>query len=265
MRWLGFGLACVLVAGCSKAPDAGPGDAATRATDVAFAYRYDFRLPSSRIAEAQEAHATACERLGPGRCRITGMSYHLDASGTASASLDLRVASPIARGFGQDGIKGIAAAGGALTSAEIVGTDAAPQRDAALTGAADAHADLGEVDRQLARADLSKQMRSDLLARRAALLETQRQAAAAGAAARASVMTTPISFRYDAGSGVGLVPRLLEAAQAGYASLTWTLATTLTLIAWLAPPSAMLLLLAWAWHRLGRRWWARVFPDVRSE
>ncbi|WP_019515623.1 hypothetical protein [Sphingomonas sp. Mn802worker] len=72
--------------------------------------------------------------------------------------------------------------------------------------------------------------------------------------------TTPILFTYAAGSGVGLAARLTEAAQAGYASLTWTLASLLTLLAWAGPPLAVVLLLVWLWHRFGRGWWKRAFP-----
>lgn len=112
MRWLSVGLACLALAGCSKAPDRdGPGEVATTANGVAFAYRYDFRLPSSRIADAQEAHAQACEQLTPARCRITGMSYRLDGSGQVAASLDVRVAAPIARAFGRRGVQGIETTG----------------------------------------------------------------------------------------------------------------------------------------------------------
>ncbi|WP_156818719.1 hypothetical protein [Sphingomonas sp. Mn802worker] len=102
MRWLVMGVtACVVMAGCSKAPDNdGPGEAATRAKGVAFAYRYDFRLPSVGIADAQEAQAEACEQLTPARCRITGMTYRLDGAGSVAASLDVAVAAPAARGFG---------------------------------------------------------------------------------------------------------------------------------------------------------------------
>lgn len=260
MRWLGVGLVCIAVAGCSKAPDNGPGDTTTSANGVAFAYHYAFRLPSDRIADAQEAHAQACERLSPARCRVTGMNYRIDSSGTASASLDMRVAAPIARGFGRSGVQAIEAAGGALTGAEITGTDAAPDLEATTTGGADAQADLAEVDRQLAATNLPQGARAALLSRRIALLEAQRQAVTAGRATRASVITTPIGFTYVAGSGVGLGARLTEAAQAGYASLTWTLASALTLLATLAPPLVLLLLLALLWHRLRRRWWRRLFP-----
>jgi hypothetical protein len=266
MRWLGLGLSCLVLLGCGGAPDhEGPGETTSAASGVAFAYRYDFRLPSGRIADAQEAHAKACEQLAPDRCRITGMTYLLDGAGQVSASLDVKVSAPIARAFGRRGVQGIEAAGGALTGAEIIGTDEASANEAAEVSASDAGADLAAIDKELARSDLSPAVRSDLLTRRADLLRAQRDGARLATQAQASVLTTPISFIYAAGTGVGLRARLSKAAQAGYLSLTWTLATALTLFAYLGPPLILLLLLALLWHRLGRRWWVRAFPTTRDE
>jgi len=254
MRWLSLGLACLALAGCSKAPDGeGPGETASAASGVVFAYRYDFRLPSGRIADAQEVHAQACEQLTPRRCRITGMTYRLDGSGQVAASLDVRVVAPIARAFGRRSVQGIEAAAGALTGAEIIGTDAASAAEAAKVNPADVSADLADTEKELARSDLPPATRNGLLS----------DAEAAGT--QASVSTTPISFTYAAGTGVGLTARLPEAAQAGYLSLTWTLVTALTLLAHLAPPLVLLLLLAVLWHRLGRHWWARAFRTTEVE
>ncbi len=266
MRWLGIAITCLALTGCSKAPDRdGPGESASTASGVAFAYRYDFRLPSSRISDAQEAHAKACEQLTPARCRITGMTYRLDGAGQVAASLDVRVAAEIARAFGRRGVQGIEAAGGALTGAEIIGTDAAPAIESAKLNADDAGADRVDIEKELARSDLPPATRNDLLTRRAALLQAQRENGVAATGAQASVSTTPISFSYAAGTGVGPTARLSEAAQAGYLSLTWTLATLLTLIAYLGPPLVLLLLIALLWHRLGRRWWTRAFPTGEAD
>ena len=258
MRWPSIVLACLALAACGKAPD-GPGDTTTAASGVAFAYRYEFRLPSTRIADAQEADAQACEQLAPPRCRITGMTYHLDGSGQVAASLDVRVAAPLARAFGRRGVKGIETAGGALTGAEITGTDAAAASASTSASASDAGADLAEVDKELARGNLTPQARNDLQTRRADLVTAQRDGGAAAQAARESVVTTPITFTYAAGSGVGLAARLAEAGHIGYLSLTWTLATALTAVATLGPPLLLVLLLALVWRRFGRHWWARAF------
>ena len=261
MRWLVALLACLAIVGCSKAPDGSePGETTTSASQVAFAYRYDFRLPSARISDAQEAQAQACEQLTPARCRVTGMTYRLDGSGQVNASLDVAVSAPAARTFGRRGVKAVEAVGGALTGAEITGTDALIATSAANTSIADAEIDGIEIGNELDRPGLPANARMTLRDQRAEQRRIEREARAAAAAARESVSTTPISFTYAAGSGVGLGARLAEAAQAGYASLTWTLASLLTLLAYLGPPLAVLLLVGWLWHRFGRRWWARAFP-----
>lgn len=266
MRRLMLGLACLLASSCGKAPDnSGPGDAVAGASGIAFAYHYDFRLPSRLISDAQEVHAQACEKLRANRCRITGMAYRVDGSGQVSANLDVQVASSLARGFGRTAVGNIERVGGALTGAEITGTDTAAQMDTALQGTTDARDDLAEIDRQLAQSDLAVTIRRDLVARRAELIETRREGARAMTDAEARTSTTPISFNYHAGTGVGLGARLSEAVQAGYASLTWTLGTVLMLLAYLGPPLVLVLLLALFWHRLGRKWWYRAFPRTSAD
>jgi hypothetical protein len=265
MRWLSVGLICLALAGCGKAPDAnGPGEASTTASGVAFSFRYDFRLPSSRIADAQEAQARACEQLAA-QCRITGMTYHVDEAGQVAASLAVRVAAPLARAFGRRGVQAVEGTGGVLTGAEIIGTDAEPAIDAATANSADAGVERASIDRELARGDLPPEKRAELSSRRLEVLRAQRANASAAIQARESVSLTPISFAYHAGSGVGMSARLSEASQAAYRSLTTTLVTVLTLIAYLGPPLVLLFLLAVLWHRFGRRWVSRAFGPREPE
>ena len=101
-RSLAFAL-LLLTAGCDRASDhenatraddrlSGPtGVGPTAAAGVAFNYLYTFRLPAERIAGLQEEHATACEKLGAARCRITGMVYRLSGERDVEARLDFRV------------------------------------------------------------------------------------------------------------------------------------------------------------------------------
>jgi hypothetical protein len=190
------------------------------------------------------------------------MTYRLDGSGQVSASLDVKVASPVARSFGRTSVETIEHAGGALTGAEITGTDAASEVATAQQDKAAARDDLAETDRQLAQVNLPAQVRQDLLASRSKLIADRRSGAQAEIDAETRVALTPISFAYHAGSGVGLSARLSEAAQVGYASVTWTLGAVLMLLAYLGPPMILLLLLALLWQRLGRRVWNRAFPRI---
>src|SRR3954454_15786006 len=78
-----------------------PGVDVTSAPGVAFNYRYAFRLPGNRIAQVQESHAQACEKLGLTKCRITGMRYRLVNQKDVQAMLALRLDPGIAREFGK--------------------------------------------------------------------------------------------------------------------------------------------------------------------
>jgi len=257
MRWLLLGLAVVGIAGCGRAPQE-MGDAAAEATGLSFTYRYGFRLPSDRIADAQDAHARACERLGAARCRITGMTYRVDDAGTASASLDVRLAAPIARGFGRQGVQAIEATGGALIEAEIGGTDtAAPAAGDARAGTL-AAADRDRLERELARPDLPAAERAELRAQLAAATAGTRAADAATAAARLSVDFTPMSFAYRAGRGVGVGAQVADAWGLLAASAATTLGFTLTALAVLGPPALLFFALFLIWHHLGRRLWRRM-------
>lgn len=261
-RLVMIGVACLAMGACSKAPDGGEvaGSTASGAAGVAFAYRYDFRLPSAQIADAQEAHAQACEAL-VGRCRITGMTYRLDSAGEVDASLSVAVAAPLARGFGRRSTQAVERAGGLLAGAEITGSDTAPTIAAATRGAAEAADDVAALDRRLAARDLDAATRADLRTRRDALVAAAREQAGQRAAAEASVATTPMTFAYAAGHGNGIAARLEEAWRTLLGSATWTLVAALTLLAYAGPPALALLLLALLWHRVGRRWWVRAFPD----
>ena len=257
------GVALAMLAACNKAPDGGggAGPTATEAPSLAFVYDYTFRLPSARIADAQERHAQACEQLGAPRCRITAMTYNVDANGEAQASLGMALAAPIARRFGRDGVKAIEAAGGALTGADISGTDTAHDTatgDAVRSTGAD---EVARIDRALARSNLTPPERAELLRQRAAAVATRNEGSAQAATARASIATTPVSFTYRAGSGVGVLARLADA----WALLQWsfvgTMSALLTIVAVLGPAMLLLLLMLLAWHHWLRHGWARLWRD----
>jgi hypothetical protein len=81
MGWVALAATLAMSAACSQQQEAS--DAAdsmtsdvspTAAPGVAFDYRYRFGLPDAKITAAQEAHASACEKLGIDRCRIPGIT-----------------------------------------------------------------------------------------------------------------------------------------------------------------------------------------------
>lgn len=266
MRYVVAGLSILALIGCSRAPestDAGPSDNLTSAPGVAFNYSYAFRLPSARIADAQDRHSQACERLGTARCRITGMSYDVDDAGTVSASLQMALASPIARSFAREGVKAIETAGGALTGATITGTEAALTEVEEVDRTSDV--DAATVSQDLNRPGLSPAERAELLRQRATAIAQQRATASAVRTERSRVAEAPVSFSYQAGRGVGASARLADAGQTAAASFLTTLSVALTVIATVGPPAILLLLLFLLWRRVLRHWWLRLVADRSAD
>ena len=153
MRWLMLGAACMALAGCGQrqpsgqheaamadvvapsgviapqaakggtaAPNA-PGPIEVTLPQIAYTYKYDFRLPEAAVARAQAAHMALCDRLGPGRCLLVGMQNGGGEDQAATATLTLRVASTIARPFGQALQNAVAQAGGRAVSTTIAAED----------------------------------------------------------------------------------------------------------------------------------------------
>src|SRR3954466_8263787 len=122
--------------------DGGPNVGVTAAPGVAFNYNYAFSLPPTRIAEVQEQHALACERLTAAHCRITGMFYRVNSAHDVEAMLAFKLDPAIARGFGRDGVGAVRGADGMLIESEITGTDVGTQIHAANRSIAEYQGDL---------------------------------------------------------------------------------------------------------------------------
>lgn len=245
-------------AACGKAPEAGdvPDLAGNATTGVAFTYGYSFELPSRAIAELQEAHAQACERVGVANCRITGLAYNVDRDGTARASLSVKVASRIARRFGREAVVTAERGGATLIGAEISGEEATPEASTAATQVAEG--DVAALDRQIADPKLSPAERAELRAQRAQQVAAARASAADASGARERIATTPMAFSYQTGHGVGLGNALRDTADTALGSARLTLIGATWLLAALGPPALLLLLLWFVWRRWARHWWTRV-------
>lgn len=149
MRWMLVGVGCVALAACSEAPErmedaklqafdvaapappgvvAEPGQAkpapiTVTLPQIAYSYRYDFRLPEPAVARVQAAHIALCDRLGRTQCQLVASQSGGGESETAAASLKLRVASAIARQFGSELQSAAARAGGRPVSSSITAED----------------------------------------------------------------------------------------------------------------------------------------------
>lgn len=229
-----------------------PGVAVTAAPGVAFKYDYDFRLPAEKIAAAQEAHASACEKLGLTRCRITGMRYTLRDNGGIDAMLSFKLDPTIARAFGKEGIATIEASEGMLTNAAVAGTDAGGDIDQLARRRAAMASERARIDRELAKPGLTPSERAELQRQRQGLVTQDNVQRADIDEKLDSLAITPMTFEYQSGTainafgGKGMIARALDA---GTRSVDATIAVVLTLIAVLGPPGLVLIGLF-----LGGRW-----------
>lgn len=267
MKLLVTGIALFVLAGCSRAPESSAGEpdiAGNAIAGVAFDYSYSLVLPSTRIGDMQEDHARACERLGTARCRITGLRYSVDRQGDVSASLALKVAAPIARAFGRDGVKRAESMGATLTGADISGTDVASEAAVTTFQQADLDSNRARITRELARANLSPRERTELLRQQAALAEPIRAAAAQAATQRENLANTPMTFAYRTGRGTGLIDRFRDAGDTALGSIGQTLTALLWVVAGLGPPLLVLSLVFLLSRRWGRRWWGGLVERADS-
>ncbi len=239
----------------SMAAGRAPGIDVTAAPGVALTYRYGFRLPADGIDNVQEGHAQACEQLGPARCRITGMRYRLLGENNIEAALDFKLDPALARGFGKEGIAAVERATGTLVDAEITGTDTLPMTDRAGVDRARAQDEIRRLDAQLAAARTAAE-RAELQAQRADAARRIAAAADTAGAARDSLASTPVLFRYESGPavrGFDTSAPFTSAINTGIASVETTLAVVLALLAIFGPPALVLGLVIWAVIALRRR------------
>lgn len=233
-----------------------PGVNVTAAPGVAFNYAYVFRLPAQNIKDAQEAHASACEKLGPQHCRITGMLYRLIGENNIIGGIQFKLDPTLARSFGKQGIDAIVKANGKLVDAEITGADAGAAIKALDAQRQQAESEMQRFDQQLARSDLKPAERSELQRQRAALTTQLQGVKTETADQQESLATTPVSLRYESGAAVrgfdGSAP-ITSAGNVFLDSAQVTLGVMLTVLAALAPPGAILLLGFLFWRRFRPR------------
>jgi len=265
MKWVVSSAIALSLAGCSKAPESSAGEpdiAGNSVAGVAFDYSYDLTLPSSRISDLQEEHARACERLGPTRCRITGLRYTVGQQGDVSASLSVKIAAPLARAFGRAGVKQAESVGATLTGADISGTDVATAAAATATERTDLADERARIDRELARVDLSPRERTELRQQQAVAHGQATAAAAAASEQRESLANTPMSLDYTTGRGTGLVDRLQDAGDTALGSIGLTVTALLWVLAALGPPLLVILLVFLVWRRWIQRWWTELMVRI---
>lgn len=249
--------------------DAPPGVGVTAAPGVAFNYRYAFRLPNNRIAQIQEAHATACERLGLDRCRITGMRYRLVDQKDIQAMLALRLDPAVARDFGKQATDAVRKSDGMLVDQEITGEDVGTRIAGANKSESELRAELARIEAELARpvpmvrgnvAPQAAVDRQSLLNRAEELRGQMRSLQATRDADERALAGTPMVFTYGSGSVVPgfdvrspIKDALQQAADNFMGGLLAILVIFITLLPWVVLGG----LVFWLYRAARRRWnWA---------
>lgn len=218
----------LILASCSEKPAeeaaerasavsyAGPQISASAAPDVAFTYDYAFALPNSSVAPLQEQHAAACEKLGPTRCRITGMRYDLVRGGDITGSLSVSLDRDIARTFGRDGVAAAEKLGGKLTSASIEGQDLSGQIAAAKSINASTANQIADLERQLVRTDLGDRERAELRNQLEALRSMRDESRNSQTVAEVQIALTPMTLRYYGSGAMALSDNPIASAGAAF-------------------------------------------------
>ena len=249
--------------GADQRAAAGPDVSPAAAPGVAFNYRYAFRLAAPRIAGVQEQHARSCERLGPARCRITGLLYRVIDPRNVEARLELKLDPRIARHFGRGGVDSVVRAEGMLTESEISGTDAAAAILAAGRTLAELSTELARIEARL-RALAAGATERPELDYQALQIRAQIRALRDGREAQQEALaTTPMLFHYGSGELVpdsaeqqGLRPAIDRAIGNFTSGVGILLIVLITLLPW-----ALAVLAVWLAARfVGRRWFPAAKP-----
>lgn len=235
------------------------------APGVAFTYSYAFTLPSKAISEVQQKHAMACERLGPTRCRITGMSYEQPREDEASARLDFLLAPDLAHRFGADAVDAVEKADGALDHALVNGENAGDDIVLSQENSAAIQAEADRIQARLNTKGLTAQERSELTQKVEQLHEQLQGEAQNRRGKEASIASTPVSFTYASqgivagGGGFG------KAASASWSSFS-ALMTVLMIglgyaLPWLLPLGGLWMYLR---YRKAKRLLSGIAADAHS-
>lgn len=271
-KLLSASIALLLVSGCSKQEEAeqttrtsaadgkaenfsAPRIDPAAAPGVAFRYAYTFLLPDTAIATVQEVHASACEKLGPNQCRITGMRYQLLDNDRVSASLEFKLAPALARSFGKEGIAAVQKAAGKLVDSEITGQDAAAKISASQQRSQSIQSQIAELERKLAAMKPNDSEREALRSEIANLRGQITQEKSAQIDSAEQLANTPMSFDYrgEGGFAFGNDP-IRNAAHAGWASMTTMISAVLLGLAYGLPWAilGMILILLWRWRHFAK-------------
>ncbi len=217
------------------------------APGVAFDFSYDFSLAENRIAEAQEAHAALCGKLGLSHCRVTGLTFNKEAGGDIEASTSFKLDPAIALTFGRDATAIVERADGRLESSRANGQDVGSQIVAGDQSADALKAEIRRIEAQLAIPKLSSSTKSDLMNQLREAKASLSQLKATRSDQVESLANTPMVFTYQPSSSAFQTG--LSAGTVSLSALAMTLAYVLGIF---GPFMAIGVIGYWGWRRFGQ-------------
>jgi hypothetical protein len=244
-----------------------PGIPASVAPNLAFEYRYAFKLPDVKIGAVQEEHAEACEVLGSAHCQIIDYKYAQADQNDVEAILAFRLDPAIARKFGRDAIASVEKAEGVLADGNVTGTNVGGQITDSQGRSALLQAQLERLEKRLAAKGLPPKERASLQDRAEEIRRELDNEADDRGKGEVKLAMTPVQFTYTSDGGVPGFGKDNPFANAFDVSATSfaTMISFVLMVAGLLAPWAFLLFLivlalrSNAAHGL-RKWWNRNTP-----
>ena len=245
-----------------------PGIPASAAPNLAFEYRYAFKLPDDKIGAVQEEHAEACEVLGSARCQIVDMRYAQADENDVEAMLAFKLDPAIARKFGRDAISTVEKAEGVLADGNVSGTNVGGEIEDSQGRSALLQAQLERLVLRL-KAKLPAKERASLQDRAEEIRRELDNEADGRGKGEIKLAMTPVQFTYTSDGGVPGFGKDNPFASAFDISATSfaTMVSFVLMVAGALAPWALLLFLVILALRSNaasglRKWWNRNTPLV---
>jgi len=243
-----------------------PGIPASAAPNLAFEYRYAFKLPDEKIGAVQEEHAEACEVLGSARCQIIDYKYQQAAENDVEAILAFKVDPAIARKFGRDAIASVEKAEGVLADGNVTGTNVGGQIEDSQGRSELLQAQLERLELRL-KAKLPAKERASLQERAEEIRRELDNEADGRSKGEVKLAMTPVQFTYTSDGGVpgfGKDNPFASAFDVSATSFATMISFVLMVAGALAPWALLLFLIILALRsnpaRGLRKWWNRNTP-----
>lgn len=229
---------------------------------IAYSYNYGFRLPSSEIPKAQQQHISLCNQMPSNGCRVLNMSNSGGEGEYATGSLHLEVTAPRARVFGETLAEAVDQTGGSQIAASITGEDLSKK--------------IVDTEARLRSRVLLSQRLTELLRTRkgtvAELVEAERAVTDVNEEidqarswlkemrGRVAYSTVIVNYQSSAPGGGGFAQPIREAFSDVAATLGYSIAAVITLLAIIIPWAllfALVIYLRMRFKNTGRSFWGR--------